>query len=225
VKRVRDGTVGARSTSAIITKALPAVRPFDLPPAMPRAPRTVITDPVPGAAGDAPASKTRRKHAMHALQDLGEALVSLDPARLRTLDLPERLHDAVTLARSITRHEARRRQMQYIGRLMRDVDPAPLEAALRRWNEGPAEERARFAALERWRTRLLDEAGGLADFVAEHPAADRAELAALVNAARAERATGGPPHRQRALFRAIRKASAPAAAAGDGNGETDEDHA
>ena len=180
---------------------------------MPRASRPAadVDDPAGDAA--APPSKTRRKHEMHALQDLGEQLVSLDPARLRTLDLPERLHDAVLLARTITRHEARRRQMQYIGRLMRDVDPAPLATALKRWSEGPAEEKARFAALERWRTRLLDDATGLADFVAEHPSADRAELADLVHAARAERTTGGPPHRQRALFRAIRKAAPPAPAA------------
>src|SRR6476661_8880938 len=98
---------------------------------MPRAfrPAADVDDP----ARDAPPSKTRRKHEMHALQDLGEELVSLDPARLRSLDLPERLQDAVLLARTITRHEARRRQMQFIGRLMRDVDPAPLEAALKRW--------------------------------------------------------------------------------------------
>ena len=180
---------------------------------MPRASRPAadVDDPAGDAA--APPSKTRRKHEMHALQDLGEQLVSLDPARLRTLDLPERLHDAVLLARSITRHEARRRQMQYIGRLMRDVDPVPLATALKRWSEGPAEEKARFAALERWRTRLLDDATGLADFIAEHPSADRAELADLVHAARAERTSGGPPHRQRALFRAIRKAAAPAASA------------
>jgi len=194
---------------------------------MPRASRPAadVDDPAGDAA--APPSKTRRKHEMHALQDLGEQLVSLDPARLRSLDLPERLHDAVLLARTITRHEARRRQMQYIGRLMRDVDPAPLATALKRWSEGPAEEKARFAALERWRTRLLDDAAGLADFVAEHPSADRAELADLVHAARAERTTGGPPHRQRALFRAIRKAAAPAPAAAatgaDANAGDDED--
>jgi len=194
---------------------------------MPRASRPAadVDDPAGDAA--APPSKTRRKHEMHALQDLGEQLVSLDPARLRTLDLPERLHDAVLLARTITRHEARRRQMQYIGRLMRDVDPAPLATALKRWSEGPAEEKARFAALERWRTRLLDDATGLADFVAEHPSADGAELADLVHAARAERTTGGPPHRQRALFRAIRKAAAPAPAAAatgaDANAGDDED--
>ncbi len=189
---------------------------------MPRASRPAadVDDPAGDAA--APPSKTRRKHEMHALQDLGEQLVSLDPARLRTLALPERLHDAVLLARTITRHEARRRQMQFIGRLMRDVDPAPLEAALKHWRQGPAEEKARFAALERWRTRLLDDATGLADFVVAHPGTDRADLAELVHAARAERDKGGAPHRQRALFRAIRKAAAPASAGHDANADADE---
>ena len=72
-----------------------------------------------------PPSKTRRKHAMHALQDLGEALVALDPKRLRELDLPERLVDAVIQARGIRAHEGRRRQIQYILKLLRDVDPEP----------------------------------------------------------------------------------------------------
>lgn len=149
-------------------------------------------------------SKTRRKRDMETLQELGERLVDLDPVRLATLDLPERLVDAVALARRTTRHEARRRQIQYIGRLMRDVDPASLEAAFARWAQGPAEERARFAALERWRTRLLDETAALDAFVTEHPAADRAALQRLVADARDERARGGPPHHQRALFRALK---------------------
>jgi len=78
-----------------------------------------------------PPSKTRRKQEMHALQDLGEALVALDPQRLASLDLPERLTDAIKLARTVTRHEARRRQLQYIGRLMRDVDAEPRALLLR----------------------------------------------------------------------------------------------
>ena len=149
-------------------------------------------------------SKTRRKRDMEALQDLGARLVELDADRLATLGLPERLVDAVALARRITRHEARRRQLQYIGRLMRDIDPGPVEAAFARWAEGPAEERARFAALERWRTRLLEEPAALDAFVAEYPEADRAALHRAVAAALEERARGGPPHHQRALFRALR---------------------
>lgn len=83
-----------------------------------------------------PPSKTQRKHEMHALQDLGRELVELDPSRVATLGLPERLVDAIALARKLTRHEAKRRQMQYIGRLMRDVDPQPLIDALARWSGG-----------------------------------------------------------------------------------------
>jgi ribosome-associated protein len=165
-------------------------------------------DAPPGAhAGEAP-SKSQRKRDMHALQSLGERLVALDAARLATLDLPERLVDAIVLARSLTRHEARRRQLQYIGRLMRDVDAAPIEAAFARWDEGPREEQARFAALERWRTRLLDDPHALDAFVTAHPAADRDALASMAQAAREERARGGTPHHQRALFRALKAASA-----------------
>jgi ribosome-associated protein len=152
-------------------------------------------------------SKTRRKKDMHALQDLGEALVELEPARLRALALPERLADAIALARTITRHEARRRQMQYVGRLMRDVDPEPIRAALERDAAVPRAERARFAAAEAWRDRLLeDEAAAVTEFVALHPEIDAAELASLVREARAERAGGRPPHKYRALFRLVARA-------------------
>jgi ribosome-associated protein len=157
-----------------------------------------------GPASEPAVSKTQRKHAMHALQDLGEALIALDATRLATLDLPERLRDAIEHARTITRHEARRRQLQYIGKLMRDVDPKPIEDALALWSHGPAIERARFAAIERWRERLLDEPDALDDFLSAHVHADSGELRALIDEARAERAQGRPPHRYRALFRAIK---------------------
>lgn len=151
-------------------------------------------------------SKTRLKREMEALQALGETLVALDHSRLAQLSLPERLVDAITLARGITKHEARRRQMQYVGRLMRDVDPAPIRAALERWDSMPRAEKARFAALERWRERLLDDAGALDAFVAEHPAADRDAIARAADAARAERARGTAVHAYRELFRALRRA-------------------
>lgn len=163
--------------------------------------------PTDGEAAGARPSKTRLKHEMEALQELGETLVSLDAARLRSLDLPERLVDAVVLARGITKHEARRRQMQYLGRLMRDVDPAPIRAALERWETVPREEKARFAALEGWRDRILADAAALDAFVAEHPDADRASLARLADAARNERSRGEPPRAFRELFRAMRRAT------------------
>ena len=89
------------------------------------APETAPDDAL--ADGNAAPSKTRRKAEMHALQDLGEAMVRLPADRLAALGLPERLFDAIREARNITRWEARRRQMQFIGRLMRDVDPLPIQ--------------------------------------------------------------------------------------------------
>ena len=162
--------------------------------------------PHPAAADPAAPSKTKRKHAMHALQDLGEALVALDPKRLAELDLPERLVDAIVIARGVRAHEGRRRQIQYVGKLMRTIDAAPVQAALDRWASGIPADHLRFAAAERWRDELLTDETALERFLAGHPAADRASLASLVDAARAERVRGGPPHRYRALFRTVRAA-------------------
>ncbi|HEY8243624.1 MAG TPA: ribosome biogenesis factor YjgA [Casimicrobiaceae bacterium] len=158
-----------------------------------------------GPEDDRP-SKTQLKREMDALQDLGETLVGLDASRLAELDLPERLVDAISLARGITRHEARRRQMQYVGKLMRHVDAAPIRATLERWDTVPQAEKARFASIERWRARLLDDAQAIDAFVAAHPSADRDALARAIVAALAERAGGGAPRAFRELFRLLRHA-------------------
>jgi len=150
-----------------------------------------------------PQSKSERKRVMHELQELGEALIELDPGRLAALDLPERLADAIEQARGITKHEGRRRQLQFVGKLMRHVDAAPIKAALLQWQLGSNAARARFARLEHWRDRVLAEPDGLTHFLAAYPNADRAMLTALVNDARAERVRGGPPHKSRALFRLL----------------------
>jgi ribosome-associated protein len=150
-------------------------------------------------------SKTKRKHDMQALQDLGVELCALDAKRLASLDLPERLVDAITLAKSITRHEAKRRQMQYIGRLMRDIDAEPLRAALDAWSQGPALERQQFALLERWRDRVLSEPDGVQAFAAAYPATAIDALTQLVTDARAERARGASPRKTRALFRELKR--------------------
>ncbi|MCL2872825.1 MAG: DUF615 domain-containing protein [Betaproteobacteria bacterium] len=101
-------------------------------------------------------SKSQRKREMHEVQALGEALVALSVAKLETLDLPERLFDAIVAAQTMTRHEARRRQMQFIGRLMRNVDTEPIRALLAAQETVPASERAKMALLEGWRQRLLE---------------------------------------------------------------------
>ena len=152
-----------------------------------------------------PPSKTRRKAEMDALQDLGAKLLELPPGRVAELELPERLTEALEAARRITQREARRRQLQFIGRLMRDVDPAPIRDRLARWAEGPNAEKARAHAAERWRERLLSEAGALDSLCAERPAANRARFAALIEDARAEAAHAEPPRAYRELYRALNR--------------------
>jgi ribosome-associated protein len=162
-----------------------------------------VSDPRP-----ADVSKTRRKAQMHALQDLGEALVALDPAKLAQLDLPERLVDAIAEASSIRAHEGRRRQMQFIGKLMRDIDPVPVREAIERFASGQPSDRAEFTAAERWREEMLRDDEAVTRFASEHAGVDAAALASLVREARRERTRGGPPHRYRELFRTIREAVA-----------------
>jgi ribosome-associated protein len=168
--------------------------------------RDPLAGPAPedaALAADVHPSKTRRKAEMHALQDLGEAMVRLSPARLAALALPERLADAIAEARHITKWEARRRQMQFIGRLMRDVDPVPIQARIDQWEGAPNAEKARLANVERWRTRLLHEADALDRLCAENAAVDRPRLAALLARVGEERAHAQPPHAYRELFRML----------------------
>lgn len=141
---------------------------------------------------------------MHALQDLGEALVALEPARLAALDLPERLADAVRDARNTRTHEGRRRQLQYVGKLMRDIDAEPIRLALERIAQGKPTDQAEVTAAEHWRDALLRDDDALPRLLQVFPDADRNAFAILVREARQERARGGPPHRYRELFRRLK---------------------
>jgi ribosome-associated protein len=149
-------------------------------------------------------SKTERKRAMHELQTLGERLVGLNPEQLAAIALPEVLHDAVEQAQRITKHEARRRQLQYIGRLMRAVDPEPIREKLRAWDGVSTEETARVHRIERWREKLLEDDGAIGALVSAHPGIDIQRLRTLARNAREERNTGRPPRAYRELFRALR---------------------
>src|SRR5262245_23726383 len=92
---------------------------------------------------------------MHELQALGAALVELPESRIQGMDLPAELRQAVLEAKRIKSHEAKRRQVQYIGRLMRDIDPAPIRSALAEIEGGSAQANARHRRLEAWRERLI----------------------------------------------------------------------
>lgn len=152
-------------------------------------------------------SKTKRKLEMLELQSLGAALVELPPGQLDTLALPTALAVAVREARRITSHEARRRQLQYIGRLMREVDPEPIRAALAARAGQSAAARARQLRLEAWRSRLLADDAALTEFTRENAATDLQALRTLIRNARREIAEGRPPRAQRDLFRLLREAT------------------
>ena len=153
---------------------------------------------------DEPVSKTRRKREMTELQSLGAALVALPEAQLEAMRLDERLTEAVLEAKRIRSHEAKRRQLQYIGRLMRELDPEPIRAQLAAVEGTSAQAAAAHRRLEAWRERLLSDDGALTRFAAEHPGADLQELRALIRNARKEQKEGKPPRAYRELFRALK---------------------
>jgi len=151
-------------------------------------------------------SKTKKKQEMHELQRLGAALVQLSAAHLERMTLPEELAQAVHAARRIRSHGAKRRQLQLIGRLMRELDPEPIRAQLAVVEGGSAQARAGHQRVEHWRARLMEDDAALTEFVREHPAADLQKLRALLRNARKEQEEGRPPRAYRDLFRIVREA-------------------
>jgi ribosome-associated protein len=163
---------------------------------------------------DLPPSKSARKRAAHAAQDLGEALIGLPDAELEAIGLPERLRDAIALARTITSRAGLARQRQYIGKLMRDLDLAPIEAALAARQEAGSREAQSFRRVELWRERLMNEGeAGLEALATQFPQLDRASLRDQVTAARHERAqpSAAASGAYRELFRMLRALLAPGA--------------
>ena len=152
-------------------------------------------------------SKTRRKKEMHALQALGAALVDLPESRLADVPLEPALYAAVIEAKRIKSHEARRRQLQYIGRLMREVDAEPIRAKLAEFEGNNAESTARHRRLETLRERLIDDDEALTEFAALHPGADLQQLRTLIRTVRKARDEGKPQKAYRELFRFIKECS------------------
>jgi len=159
-------------------------------------------DPEPDE--DSGPSKSQRKRDMIALQRLGERLVEAPPSTLASLDLPEILVDAIALARRITAHEGRRRQMQYIGRLMRRVDADAVRARLTLDDAHHHTEVAVMHAAEEWRDALLGRPERLAEFVGRYPGTAALALHPLLRSACAEAARQQRGRHYRELFRALR---------------------
>lgn len=159
----------------------------------------------PDDSGDDTVSKSQRKRDMTALQALGEALVDLPADQLAAFDLPESLHAAIREAQRVRKFGALRRQLQYVGKLMRHVDPVPIRARLDALQGVSKAHIAWLHRLEHWRDRLMADPDALTALVAEHPEADAAHLRTLLRNARRERDAGKPPKAYREIFQILRE--------------------
>ncbi len=151
-------------------------------------------------------SKSQRKRDMHALQAMGKKLTELNNEQLSKIEMSDRLRFAVTEMQRITKHEARRRQLQYIGRLMRDEEADGIIDAIAKIENAHVEASKDLHDLETWRDRLIAETKeALTEFIALHPDADVQHLRHLIRNAQKEKETQKPPGSLRALFRYLRE--------------------
>lgn len=177
-------------------------------------------------------SKSQLKREMVALQELGEALVDLPKDALKRMPMTEDLADAVHEARRITDHEGKRRQLQYVGRMMRgltEAEAAALRTALDEHRGVNKAATARLHWIERTREKLLADDAALTEFIRQHPAADPQEARTLIRNVRREQQQGRPPKYFRELFQWIKTASGSeqegAEEPGEGHEDTDHDEA
>lgn len=179
-------------------------------------------------------SKSQIKRELHALLDLGKELVELPPERVKQLKpmLADKLYDAIREAQRTTSREGLRRQVHYVGKLMRDAPAEAIRAKLHEWSKGSREQTAQMHRLETLRDQLLTDDDALTRLLATHPHADIQALRAQIRAARKEAAAnaallpGREPQRKhyRALFQALKTLNdGPSADAGPvDEDETDE---
>jgi ribosome-associated protein len=150
-------------------------------------------------------SKSARKRQAASLQELGVELAGLPETDIEGLDLPEKLKVALRDLKRLPTHGAKLRQRQYIGKLMRGIDPEPIVAKLNERKQRHDVEIRSFQRIERWRDRLLSDPGGAAEFLEEFPDADAPALTQLIKRAAAERKDQRPPAGSRELFAFLRR--------------------
>lgn len=172
-------------------------------------------------------SKSALKRQMHDLQALGQALTELPASRVAKLDLPESLHDALAEFRRTRSHEGRRRQMQLIGKLMRQTDEAPIREAVAAFKLGSATETLALHEAERWREELLASDDAITRWLTRFPETDAQQLRSLVRAARKDAKAEAVDQRRgrsyREMFQIIKAALAVPPATGEAEEEADDE--
>jgi ribosome-associated protein len=161
---------------------------------------------IPGETDEARQSKSARKREAASLQELGVELAGLPDPEIAALELPDKLFAALRDLKRLPSHGAQVRQRQYIGKLMREIDPAPVLAKLAERKLRHDSEIRRFQRVERWRDRLLSEpASALAALLDEYPGTDRPALTRLLEKAARERVDQRAPAAARELFAFLRQ--------------------
>ncbi|NDV21661.1 ribosome biogenesis factor YjgA [Desulfovibrio sp. JC022] len=151
-------------------------------------------------------SRSQKKREMVALQKLAEKLMTLGPELVKKCGLPDYFIEEVLDAMAIKAHEAKRRKVQYIGKLIRDIDTQPLVDFLEDIETGNKADNMKFHALEVWRSRLIDgDFSALDEIMEQHPQADRQRISQLARNARKEKDKSKPPKSARALFKTLRE--------------------
>ena len=188
--------MGAETTMMIITVTeSPTVRLIDPDAELEFDPDEVYDGP----------SKSQIKREVEALQALGEELVKLPDAQFKRIELPDNLRAAVADCRKITQNGALRRQKQYIGKLMRSIDPEPIQTQLDVFNGVSVAENAKLHQAEKWRDKLIADNEALTLFLNSYPDTDATHLRQLIRNARDEAARSKPPKAFREIFRVIRE--------------------
>jgi ribosome-associated protein len=163
-------------------------------------------------------SKSEAKRESDALQKLGALLVEAPRDRVKRVPMPEDVLDAILMCQTITNHEGRRRQMQFVGKKMRTLDEeevAIIQRAIDSWKGASKSETAALHALERRREKLLADDGALTVLLAEHPHLDVQHLRTLIRNARKEQAESKPPKAYREIFQILKDLNKPAARSDD----------
>lgn len=161
-----------------------------------------------------PPSKTQLKAEADEKQALGEALLTLRADLMARLDLPDKLRDAIADAKKITNFEGKRRQMQFIGKLMRPLDPEPIREAINEQLNGSADLTLALHLAEQWRDKLIADDAALGTWLEEHPGTDSQQLRALIRQARKdakpEKPGEAPRHGKsyREIFQLVRQTMA-----------------
>jgi len=154
-------------------------------------------------------SRSEKKREMTALQELGKRLLELSQAQMQKIEMPQELQDSLLLARTLKSHAALRRQIQYIGVLMRRIDAGPIRQELNEIDKGQKRKAREFQQLELMRDKLVEgDDAVLEEIINRFPDADIQKLRQIVRAARKEKKDNSPPKQTRALFRYLRGLSA-----------------